>query len=44
MDYRDEVYFTSAVDPEPAFPPAEYAARLERIRERSRTTASTACS
>ena len=34
MDYRDEVYFTSAVDPEPAFPEAEYAARLARIRER----------
>jgi Xaa-Pro aminopeptidase len=34
MEYRDEVYFTSAADPEPAFPPAEYAARLQRIRER----------
>ena len=34
MDYRDEVYFTSAVDPEPAFPEAEYAVRLARIRER----------
>src|SRR4051794_41483043 len=34
MDYRDEVYFSSAVDPEPAFPEAEYAERLRRIRER----------
>ena len=36
MDYRDEVYFTSAVDPEPAFPPAEYAARLQRVRRAAR--------
>ena len=34
MDYRDEVYFTSVVEPEPAFPKAEYAARLQRIRAR----------
>ena len=34
MDYRDEVYFTSDVEPEPAFPKAEYAARLQRIRAR----------
>jgi Xaa-Pro aminopeptidase len=34
MEYRDEVYFESTVDPEPAFPPAEYAARLQRVRER----------
>ncbi len=34
MDYRDEVYFESTADPEPAFPPEEYAARLQRVRER----------
>jgi Xaa-Pro aminopeptidase len=32
MDYRDEVTFLSEPEAEPPFPPAEFAARLARIR------------
>jgi Xaa-Pro aminopeptidase len=34
MDYRDEVYFESQPEPEPAFPAEEFRDRLARIRGR----------
>ena len=34
MEYRDQVYFESPVEPEPPFKPREFAERLARIRRR----------
>jgi Xaa-Pro aminopeptidase len=33
MEYRDEIYFQSLPEPEPAFPQEEYNERLRRIRQ-----------